>query len=291
MSFVEHSLSRGASGPEVVELQLRLAGFRGTVWDGDFGPGTELQVMAFQQDYMGMAVPTGVADPALFEALARFAAEYPMDFSALACPCGACPGFGNGLFKGEYRADPAIERFHRYEYPGIHKAILHASQAARFYAGRAELGELVYTSGYRCWEDNARHGRRSTNHMGKALDLDFAGVTNKARDRDLCNVLRALLVEKCGFQIGWGAANVKVLEPANIAPTWVHMDVRNYGPDYLTDAFFVTGSEQLNRIPAAPSATVPASAPATAAPTPVATPEPSGNRVDIEAILRGLDLP
>ena len=34
-------LSRGTTGPDVVELQIRLAGFRGTMWDGIFGPGTE----------------------------------------------------------------------------------------------------------------------------------------------------------------------------------------------------------------------------------------------------------
>lgn len=42
MKIGEKPLQRGDKGANVEELQLRLAGFRGTVWDGDFGPGTEL---------------------------------------------------------------------------------------------------------------------------------------------------------------------------------------------------------------------------------------------------------
>jgi len=41
MECGERELKRGSKGPDVAELQLRLAGFRGTVPDGDFGPGTE----------------------------------------------------------------------------------------------------------------------------------------------------------------------------------------------------------------------------------------------------------
>jgi len=41
-------LQKGQLGDDVVELQLRLAGFRGTLLDGDFGPGTELQAKVFQ---------------------------------------------------------------------------------------------------------------------------------------------------------------------------------------------------------------------------------------------------
>ena len=36
-------LQKGTKGLDVRELQIRLAGFRGTMPDGDFGPGTELQ--------------------------------------------------------------------------------------------------------------------------------------------------------------------------------------------------------------------------------------------------------
>ena len=67
MNASSKNLARGDSGKEVRELQLRLAGFRGTSWDGQFGPGTELQVITFQRDYMGMESPDpilcAVTDP------------------------------------------------------------------------------------------------------------------------------------------------------------------------------------------------------------------------------------
>ncbi|MBU0986045.1 MAG: peptidoglycan-binding protein, partial [Proteobacteria bacterium] len=75
MAFGQNPLYRESKGPEVVELQLRLAGFYGTVWDGDFGPATEYQVMAFQREYMGMAKPTGMVEADTFEAIEWFASE------------------------------------------------------------------------------------------------------------------------------------------------------------------------------------------------------------------------
>ena len=64
MTYQTDRLERGSSGAAVVELQLRLAGFRGTLWDGDCGGGTELQVQAFQRDFMGSSAPSGVVDAA-----------------------------------------------------------------------------------------------------------------------------------------------------------------------------------------------------------------------------------
>ncbi len=103
-------------------------------------------------------------------------------------------------------------------------------------------------SSYRCWIDNDAHERTSTNHMGKAIDADFAlgpGET-KLEDRDRCDSARGMLVEKAHFQVGWGATNRKALEPSNIAPTWVHMDVRCYEPKYLAKRFFVSDAESLD---------------------------------------------
>ena len=57
MGYGERDLVRGAGGEDVVELQMRLAGFRGTVPDGGFGPGTELQVTSFQRDWMERGQP------------------------------------------------------------------------------------------------------------------------------------------------------------------------------------------------------------------------------------------
>ena len=244
-------LARDSVGPAIVDLQLRLAGFRGTAWDGDFGPGTELQVMAFQRAYMRVADPSGAADADTQAALDHFAAEYPVDFDSLACPCGECEGFGRGQFAGEYRdGQPHIEAYHRREYPGIHKAILHAYRAACFYLARAGLGEATITSGYRCWVNNEQHDRTSTNHMGKAIDFDLpreAGDDDDDHQRR-CDRARAVLVDACGFQIGWSGINLKALEPSDIAPTWVHTDVRCYQPRYLDESFFVRSADGLDEV-------------------------------------------
>lgn len=250
MAFGQNALTRGTTGPEVEELQLRLAGFYGTVWDGDFGPGTEYQVMAFQRAYMGMDNPTGRVEDDTFGAIERLANEFPIDFTKLGCDCGQCEGFGQMRFKGEYRPEKAkIEAFHRYEYPGIHKAILHTFRAVQFFAQEAGHGVPFFTCGYRCWVNNDNKGRKSTNHMGKALDCDLPmnpGDT-KRDDMNRCDAVRGILVEKSNFQIGWGAANRKALEPSNIAPSWIHMDVRSYAPKYLEDRFFIKSSDELDR--------------------------------------------
>lgn len=250
MTFGAKILSKGATGPEVEELQLRLAGFRGTLWDGEFGPGTELQVIAFQRDYLKMENPSGIADEATYQGLDRFAQEFPIDFAKLQCPNCQCQGFGQNRFQNEFLSGKAqIEVFHKCEYPGIHKAVLHTFRAIRFYTREAGLGEALITSGYRCWIKNEEKGRTTTNHLGKAIDFDFpmnAGE-DKRDDCQRCDAVRGLLVEKSNCQIGWGANNLKALEPSNIAPTWIHLDVRCYEPKYLANKYFVKTAEELER--------------------------------------------
>jgi hypothetical protein len=240
MPFGKAELSRGDKGAGVVELQLRLAGFRGTLWDGKFGPGTELQVVSFQRDYMQLR-PTGRADRATLAALFDFEKEFPVLVEALHCPCGTCPGFGTKRFKGQYLPGPRVEQNAKYEYPGMHKAILHAFRGASFYLQRAGFPAPTVTSGYRCWTCNEQKGRTSTNHMGKAIDIDFPlrGSEDKRDDMLRCEKGRGVLVELANFQVGWSASNRKSLEPSDIAPTWIHMDVRSYEPKYLQSRFFV----------------------------------------------------
>ena len=249
MIFETESLSRGSRGTAVEELQIRLAGFRGTVWDGDFGPGTELQVSSFQKEYMKMTEPTGIVDLKVFEALEKFATEFPINFDSLKCPCKECAGFGQGQLKGRYRDNKnEIEAYHLFEYPGIHKAILHSYRAAQFFAKESAFPLPFLSSGYRCHANNIIKGRSSTNHMGKALDLDFPlkETEDKRDDGIRCETFRGVLVEKSNFQIGWNGRNKKSLEPSNIAPTWIHMDVRSFMPKYLQEKYFVTNEQDLD---------------------------------------------
>lgn len=245
-AFGERDLEKGMRGEDVVELQIRLAGFRGTVPDGIFGPGTELQVVCFQQDFMGIKKPSGIADSDTRSAIDDFAQRYPFDFDGLKCPCGVCEGFGQGKFKGKYRTGkPRIEAFYRYEYPGIHRMLLWAVRGLFFYCKDTEF---IVTSGYRCSENNRQKGRTSTNHHGKAIDIDVVPRQgeDKRDDMNRCNTVRGVAVEKSNAQIGWDAANRKSLEPSSAAPTWIHYDVRSYHKNYLADTYFCTSSGTLN---------------------------------------------
>lgn len=240
MEYGERELKRGCKGPDVVELQVRLAGFRGSVPDGDFGPATERQVMNFQRDYMDPAAPTGIVNRATLRAIDRFADDYPIDFKALKCPCGKCRGFGHRRFKGLYQpGKPRVEAFHRYEYPGIHRMLLWAARAAFLYLPEHRF---VITSGYRCSVDNANHGRSSTNHHGKAIDIDIVPRAGESKRDDMnkCDAARGRIVSTGNAQIAWSAPNCKALEPSDIAPTWIHYDVRCYEPKYLRDEAFCT---------------------------------------------------
>jgi hypothetical protein len=238
MRLGDRLLSKGMIGEDVAELQMRLAGFSGTIWSGNYGPNTESQVVVFQKDYMKIS-PNGIVDASTMNALVKFTQDFPIDFNRLKCDCGTCTGFGHGQFKGYYEnGKPQIEAYNKYEYPGIHKAILNAFRAAWFYSRNAGLGEATTTCGYRCSIDNAQHSRTSTNHMGKAID--WVPSSNRPND------VRVLMVQKCNFQIGWSISNIKALEPANIAPTWVHMDVREMTP--LNDLHFVKNTEDLDSL-------------------------------------------
>jgi hypothetical protein len=248
--YGERELKRGCNGPDVVELQIRLAGFCGTVPDGEFGPGTERQVMNFQRDYMKRRTPTGVVDRATMRAIDRFARKYPFDFRRLKCPCGRCGGFGQGQFKGRYLPGrPHVEAFHRYEYPGMHRMLLWAVRGVFFYHPEHQF---VITSGYRCSVDNEQRGRNSTNHHGKAIDLGIVQERSEDKRDDMvkCDAVRGRIIETAQAQIGWDAPNCKALEPSSMAPTWVHYDVRCYEPDYLRDEMFCTTLKALdNRRP------------------------------------------
>jgi hypothetical protein len=243
------SLKQGDTGEDVINLQLILSGFKGSVTDGDFGPHTEYQVKIFQKHFMEDASPDGIVGPKTIKAIKNFSQKYPLDFSRLKCNCGVCSGFGQGYYKGVYRNNKSnIERYHKYEYPGIHKAILWTQKAACFYLEVTGLGQLYASSGYRCSINNIKKRRTSTNHHGKAIDsivLREDGI--KLPEKLFYNKIRAIIQGVAGSQIGWVKQNKKSLEPSSIAPTWIHHDIRCFEKKYLKDHFFVTSEEELNK--------------------------------------------
>jgi hypothetical protein len=272
MKFGERSLRINSKGRDVQELQLRLAGFAGTVWDGDFGKKTKNQVVTFQREFMNIANPTGIVDTDTYTALDIFANQFSIDFGVLGCPSKTgsnselceCQGFGGQRFKKLYKIRGGLtwsrtgnqtfhERLHQYEYPGIHKAVLHTYRAFLFYAPDTKFKSPRITSGYRCHINNTKPSKRgSTNHMGKAMDFSFNARTTRDK-RNICNDARDLLVEKSNCQIRWNKRNQKALEPGFpargrefIAATWVHLDVRQYDDKFLQDHFFVASEKELD---------------------------------------------
>ncbi len=245
MEYGERFLEEGTNGPDVKELQIRLAGFSGKVPDGDFGAGTRASVEQFQKDYMKTS-PTGKVDKSTYEAIDKFMVAYPIDFGKLKCGCGKCSGWGAKRYHKQYSGSLS-ESHHKYEYPGMHRLLLFTVRALRFYSPHT----LNVNSAYRCWYNNEgwRNGtkttttRSTTNHMGKAIDLDTdaTGSTDTARS----NEIRKLAVDKCNCTIGWSSGK-KALEPANIAPTWVHLDVRELGDAYMAEEYFVTDAAALD---------------------------------------------
>ena len=268
MKFGERTLRIQTKGNDVAELQLRLAGFAGTVWDGDFGQNTKKQVVQFQKDFMKMEEPSGIVEQDTYDALDRFANKFPIDFKGkLLCQkksgrgvC-SCQGFGQQRFKKLYKRKSELkwsrsgneqfhEHGHQFEYPGIHKAVLHTYRAFLFYAPEEKFPAPRITSGYRCHINNTKPDRRgSTNHMGKALDFNFG--LNRKKQWVACNEARDLLIEKCNCQLRWNSRNKKSLEAgwidfekkaerdSFVSGTWVHVDVRQFDPDkYLLDRFF-----------------------------------------------------
>jgi len=148
------------------------------------------------------------------------------------CKCGNCSGFGNGLYRDEYREGKAhVEAYYQYEYPGIS---LMTKWAAYGIMAMYPDAKWVLTCGYRCHEDNKAHGRSSTNHMGKAIDICPTIHTGDER-ATMCDNIRNELAATGAFQIGWSHTNKLALEPSHIAPTWVHLDCRCFNRKWIED--------------------------------------------------------
>jgi len=181
-------------------------------------------------------------------------------------PRRVCSGFGKRQFKGEYSPKykkSRDEAGHKYEYPGIHRSLLWAARALMFYAmvdHKDEIRFLKFSSGYRCHKDNEVHHRTSTNHMGKAVDMQFShwdgrkwSVAGKAQTMKDSDAMRKVAEIRLGGQVEWFKPDVFSLEPGGApdkkhprAPTWVHMDVRAWSASFRDDSFFVRSVKALD---------------------------------------------
>ncbi len=253
----KHCIKRGDKSELIREINIRLAGFGGNIPTDEFTDRTEKMIKQFQRDYM--KVPeTGKVCGNVLRAIDEFQNKYIVDFDDSKCKCKKCNGFGNGKFSEDRQNSKIAELKRNYEYPGVHRSLIWALRAAMFYTTVIEKN-LKYSikcifSGYRCWEDNAIHNRRSTNHMGKALDIHFNKNGKRTQvPKDIEEVRQKIFVKYLGNQVRWSEKNKFSLEPGiasyrgeYTASTWIHYDVRQFELQYLTDNFFVTNINQVN---------------------------------------------
>jgi hypothetical protein len=127
-----------------------------------------------------------------------------------------------------------------------------------------------FSSAYRCHVDNSKHKskdkktgkmvpRPTTNHMGKASDIQFAYqkdgkwfVGGKKDPRTCKNVdrMRKVAVERLNAQYGWKDKGKFSLETADQGATsWVHIDVRAWSAKDRDDLYFVQTASDLNGAP------------------------------------------
>jgi len=180
-----------------------------------------------------------------------------------------CKGWGSGYGKGEYRDNSKAEAKHNYEYPGIHRSLLFALKALLFYLKdtESEYSFALIPSGYRCHFDK----RKTTNHQGKAIDIQFNKGKWAIRGPEKKNIaeleaIRKKFFDKClNAKTNWTPSNHFGLEPIgllyytdkkgetqidpNYSYSWIHLDVREFNQDYLRDDLFCKDSATLNGVP------------------------------------------
>jgi peptidoglycan hydrolase-like protein with peptidoglycan-binding domain len=166
------TLQQGASGADVTELQIRVAGWATSTAghtrvaiDGDFGPGTATAVRLFQGAY-GLGVD-GIVGPAT---QAQLNALEQSDGSTAHFDWSEFTDRVSGTFDGgKVSASAAKENVRRLMY--------------KLEALRKKLGNTPITvnSGFRSIAHNASVGGASDSmHLyGTAADLDVPGVANK----------------------------------------------------------------------------------------------------------------
>ena len=255
--ITQHNYKQYNCSKLIQEINIRLAGFGGNVPTGEFTQRTKNSIMQFQRDYMGVP-PTGKICGSLLKAIDEFCMNkaYDFNFGQTKCPCGRCEGYGKGrnsfiISKKEYSGK---------EYPGMHRSLLFALKGLLFYLKKTKSNYSVskIDSGYRCWDNNKQKGRKTTNHMGCALDLHFNINGSRTRDvKDMeyirsnffCKYMNAPRSAGQTYGFGWEAERIG-LEPKKFnngkkgADTWVHFDVREFRK-YKSNVFYIKSKSEL----------------------------------------------
>lgn len=270
----KYCIKKGDKNEVIREINIRLSGFGGNIPTDEFTDRTEKMIKQFQKDYM--KVPeTGKVCGNVLRAIDEFSTNFDLSatvWGQLGCSCttkgkqatsklrgikelNKCDKFGD---KTGDNTEP--EKSNRYEYPGIHRSLLFGLKALKFYLSKQStysLGKI--SSGYRCRFKNFR----TTNHQGKAIDIQFDKGTWQIRGQLYKNIAELKKIREDFFykylnaKTSWTEKNNFSLEPiglnadnslvdSNHTYSWIHMDVREFDKKYLDDKYFAKGSSSLN---------------------------------------------
>lgn len=245
------------NGELIREINIRLAGFGGALPTDQFTDLTASCIKQFQRDYMGVA-ETGKICGSLLVALDKFSMDFNEDIFMLPkhkvkCPCKKCEGYGSNK-KGQYSVTVKnmTKIVNGVEFPGIHRSLIWAYKAINFYFKKLENPEGYYVhhieSGYRCIENNIKHHRTSSNHMGCAIDFH---VYNKAGQKIVGIELEEVIRKKWLMQnqkawFGWMKNKFGLERNIDGSDSWIHMDVREYDSEYKLNKLFAKNLEELN---------------------------------------------
>lgn len=259
----KYCIKKGDKSELIREINIRLAGFGGNIPTDEFTDKTEKMIKQFQKDYM--KVPeTGKVCGNVLLAIDDFCLKWAENITNYLCLCknekaikNKCSGFGKGQYKGQYSNKNQVEKYHKYERPGIHRSLLWGVSALKYYLSIQKIYKYYgTTAGYRCWEHNTLKGRATTNHMGKAVDLQFSknghAITGKSQSNiSLLEEIRDNFFTKyLNSKYQWvNGTNNFSLEPFGLGSgqtwSWIHMDVREFDNEHLDDKFFTKTQDRI----------------------------------------------